>query len=210
MRILSRAAGLALALMGAAYAQDAVFVKSALVGASGTKVTAVDLIVSNNGVTIRSKDTAPSVILDLPYTSISNLGYTFSDQSRLWLAPLLGVSALFLKGQSHWLVIDSSTGAAKGPTVLRLAKSEYLAVVASLTARSGKRVEMLAPGSTLLDPTAGSHDEDHIVPFPVDQVRPALKSAMEDCYCKASKSKPDRLECTRGLRPPTQLAAAKS
>jgi hypothetical protein len=209
MRTIPPAAALTLALLGVASAQDAVFFKSALVGASGAKVTPVELTVSNNGVTIRSKDKTPSVILDLPYSSITNLGYTFGKQGRAWLLPVMGVSALFLKGESHWLVIDSNAEGVKGPTVLRLNKTEYLDVVATLTARSGKRVEMLAPGSTLLDPTAGSHDEDRVIPFPIDQVRAALKPAMEDCYCKVSSSKPGRLECARGLRPPDSIGGSE-
>jgi hypothetical protein len=210
MRIISRAASLALVLVSVSCAQDAVFDKSALVGASGTKTTPVDLIISNTGVTVRSKGPTPSVILDLPYSSISNLGYTFVEQGKAWLAPLMGLSALFIKGQSHWLVIDSNAaGAPSGKTVLKLGKTEYLEVVAALTARSGKRVEMLAPGSTLVDPTLGSHDEDQIVPFPVDQVRAALKPAMEHCYCKVSKSKGDRLECGRGLRPPDSIGGSE-
>jgi hypothetical protein len=122
----------------------------------------------------------------------------------------MGVSALFIKGQSHWLVIETTPGEAKGPTVLRLAKSEYREVVAALTARSGKRVEMLAPGSTLVDPTVGSHDEDQIIPYPIDQVRAALKPAMEHCFCKVSNSKPGRLECTRGVRPPDAIGGSEA
>jgi hypothetical protein len=122
----------------------------------------------------------------------------------------MGVSALFIKGQSHWLVIESSAGAVNGTTVLRLDKTEYREVVAALTARSGKRVEMLAPGSTLVDPTVGSHDEDQIILFPIDQVRTALKTAMEHCFCKVSKSKGDRLVCTRGLRPPDSIGGGEA
>jgi len=209
MKIIPRATGLALVLVSVSCAQDAIFVKSDLVGASGTKTTPVDLVVSNTGVTIRSKGTAPSVILDLPYSSINSLGYTYVEHRKAWLAPLIGVSALFIKGQSHWLVIESNAGAANGKTALRLSKTEYREVVAALTARSGKRVEMLAPGSTLVDPTVGSHDEDQIVPFPIDQVRVALKPAMESCLCKVSKSKEDRLECSRGLRPHDSIGGSE-
>ena len=186
------------------------FVKSALIGASGEKTTAVDLVVSNTGVTIRGKDKTSSAILDLPYNSITSLGYTIADKSRFLLTPLLGPAALFMKGQSHWLVIESTAPAVKGPTVLRLDKTEYVAVVAALTARSGKKVEMLAPGSTLVDPTAGSHDEDQVIPFPIDQVRPALKTAMEACGCKVGKSKASRVECTRGLRPANAIGGGES
>jgi hypothetical protein len=209
MRIVSRAASLALVLVSITCAQDAIFDKSALVGASGAKTTPVDLTVSNTGVAIRSKGKTPSVILDLPYSSINSLSYTFLDQGRAWLTPVMGPAALFIKGQSHWLVIESNAGAVNGRTVLRLGKTEYREVVAALTARSGKRVEMLAPGSTLVDPTVGSHDENQIVPFQIDQVRAALKPAMEHCFCKVSKSKEDRLECNRGLKPPDSIGGSE-
>ena len=118
MRIIPRAAALALVLLGVSCAQDAIFDKSVLMGASGAKAAApVDLIVSNTGVTIRSKDNTPSVILDLPYSSIRSLGYTFVDQGKVFLFPVMGVPALFLKGQSHWLVIESSAGTGNGTTV---------------------------------------------------------------------------------------------
>ena len=94
-------------------------------------------------------------------------------------------------------------------TVLRLDKTEYREVVAALTARSGKRVEMLAPGSTLIDPTVGSHDEDRVMPFPIDQVRAALKPAMEHCFCKVSDPKLDRVRCTRSIRPVDSIGGSE-
>jgi hypothetical protein len=208
--VILRAAGVALVFLSVSWAQDAVFDKSALIGASGAKTTPVDLVVSNTGVTIRTKNKTPSVIFDLPYSSITNFGYAFAEAGKGWLLPVLGPAALFIKGQSHWLVIESSAGTPASATVLRLDKREYLQVVAVLTARSGKRVEMLAPGSTLVDPTAGSHDEDQIVPFPIDQVRTALKPAMEHCFCKVSNSKADRITCGRGLRPPDSIGGAET
>lgn len=208
-RIFSRAAVLALILLNVLWGQDAIFDKAALVGASGAKTSPVNLIVSNAGITISSKGKTPSVILDLPYNSITNLGYAFVEQGKSWLFPVMGMPALFIKGQTHWLVIESKGGTPNRPTVLRLDKKEYLGVVAALTARSGKRVEMLAPGSTLVDPTAGSHDEDHIVPFPADQVRAALKPAMEHCFCKVGRSKEDRITCGRGFRPPDSIGGSE-
>jgi hypothetical protein len=201
MRLIPQVAALALVLSTVSFAQDAIFEKAALLGSGGAKTTPVELVVSNTGVIVRTKDQPTAVVADLPYTSISNLGYAFVDRGRAWLLPVMGPAALFNKGQSHWLVIESNPGTANKPTVLRLDKSEYHEIVAALTARSGKRVEMLAPGSTLIDPTVGSHDEDQIVPFPIDQVRPALKSAMEQCLCKISDSKADRVKCSRRLRP---------
>src|SRR5579883_714081 len=117
MRIILRTAGLALALLANSYAQDAIFLDSALVVGSGAKTTPVDLIVTNQGVTIRSKPNAPPVLLDFPYSSISSLGYTYGERGRLWLAPIMGVSALFIKSQSHWLVIETTADGVKKPTV---------------------------------------------------------------------------------------------
>jgi hypothetical protein len=210
MRIIPRAARLALVFLGVACAQDAIFEKSAWMGASGAKAGPVDLIVSTTGVTIRSRDTKPPVILDLPYSSIKSLGYTFVDQGKAFLFPVMGIPALFVKGQSHWLVIESSAGTGNGTTVLRLDKKEYREVIAALTAKSGKHVEMLAPGSTLVDPTIGSHDEDQIVAYPIDRVRAALKPAMEHCFCKVSKSKPGRVECNRAFRPPDSIGGGEA
>jgi hypothetical protein len=210
MRIIPRAVGLALVLLSVSCAQDAIFDKSVLMGASGAKAGPVDLIVSNTGMTILDRDTTTPVTLDIPYSSIKSLGYTYVDQGKAFLFPIMGISALFVKGQSHWLVIELSGGTANGTTVLRLDKKEYREIIAALTAKSGKRVEMLAPRSTLVDPTAGSHDEDQIVPFPIDQVRAALKLAMEDCFCKVSKSKPGRLECGRAFRPHDSIGGGEA
>jgi hypothetical protein len=209
MRAIPRAAYLAFILLSASFAQDAVFEKSELMGASSPKTTSVELVVTNTGVTIRSKGQVPSVIQEIPYSSVNNLGYTFVDRGKSWMIPIMGPSALFIKGQTHWLVIESTAGAAKTSTVLRLDKAEYREVIAALTARSGKRVEMLAPGSTLVDPTIGSHDEDHVVPFPIDQVRAAIKPAMERSFCKVSGSKQDRIQCTRGFRPPNLIGGGE-
>src|SRR6266516_7095164 len=131
MRIIPRAAGLALVLLSVSCAQDAIFARSAWMGASGVKTTPVGLVVSNTGVTIRSKDKTPSVILDLPYSSINNLGYTYVEHGKAPLLPVIGLSALFIKGQSHWLVIESSGGPGNRPTVLRLDKTEFREVIAA-------------------------------------------------------------------------------
>jgi hypothetical protein len=209
MTTILRIASLALAVTGVSFAQDAIFTKSALVGPSGSKTTPVKLIISNTGVTVQSNDKTPSVIIDLPYSSINNLGYTFTEHGKVFMLPVMGPAALFIKGDSHWLVIEGTTGTSNGKTVLRLDKTEYREVVAALTAKSGKRVEMLAPGSTLVDPTIGSHDEDQMVPFPIDPVGAALKSAMGSCNCKVSTSKVGHMECSRALRPPDSIGGAE-
>jgi hypothetical protein len=73
-------------------------------------------------------------------------------------------------------------------------------VILTLNARSGKRVEVLDPTSTLLDPTVGSEDVDEIMPFRIGQVMAALKPAMEGMQCTVGKETSDLIECSRGLR----------
>ena len=68
--------------LGVSCAQEAIFDKSLLMRPSGAKTEPVDLIVSDTGVTIRTKDTAFPVILDLPYRSINSLGYTFGSSEK--------------------------------------------------------------------------------------------------------------------------------
>lgn len=210
MRTLPWAVALALLLLRVSCAQDAMFNKSGLITAGVGKLTPVDLIISDVGVIIRSKGNMASVVLDLPYSAITKMGYASVDQRKASLVPLIGVTALFLKGQSHWLVIESSHGAEKGKTVLRLDKTEYLSVVGALTSRSGKPVELIAPGSAKVDPTAGSHDEDETVPFPIDRVLAEVKPAMEQYSCKVGKSDASRIECTRGLRPPDGIGGSET
>ena len=202
MRIIRRTAGLALVLLSISWAEQAIFDKSTLIATGGAKPTPVSLIISDVGVTIRSKAKTASVIFDLPYGIINKIRYGYLDQRKASLLPLIGITALFIKGQSHWLVIESTAGSVNDTTVLRLDKTEYRDVLAALNSKSGKDVEMLAPGNTLVDPTIGSHDEDETVPFHIDQVIAALKPAMEQYSCKVGKTKTNRVECHRGLRPP--------
>jgi hypothetical protein len=57
-------------------------------GASSSKTTSVELVVTNTGVTIRSKGQVSSVVQEIPYSSVNNLGYTFVDRGKSWNGPL--------------------------------------------------------------------------------------------------------------------------
>lgn len=158
--------------------------------------------------TIQGKHgTAPN--LDLQYTAIDKVGYTFLDRRRVGLIPIFGVSAVLMKGQSHWLVVESG-GAQRKQLVLRLDKSEFRVVIAALNSRSGKRVEVLDDSSNPVDPTIGSRDEDETVPVQIDRVADALKFSMERYGCKIGKSRQDRIECRRGLRPQGGVGGGES
>ncbi|MGA2275330.1 MAG: hypothetical protein ABSH00_17390 [Bryobacteraceae bacterium] len=213
MRTLLHVCGLVLVLLGVASAEDLIFKKSKVTTAAGQRETPVDLIVSDHGVTVRGKS-GTSVNTELPYSAIGKISYAFIDQRRLELAPLLGLSAAFTRRLSHWLVIESGTPVALRSTVLRLDKTEYREIISALNSRSGKRVEVLEPHNTVLDPTAGSHDEDETVPFRIDAVFAALKPAMESVGCKVGRSTSGHVECKRGphlkgpLRPGGELITA--
>jgi hypothetical protein len=210
MRVLLNVCGLAVLLLGIASAGDATFEKSKLTVSAGAKETAVDLIVSDHGVTVRGRAGA-SVFLELPYSGIGRISYAFINSRRPELWPLLGLAVALTKGQSHWMVIETGTAATPQSTILRLDKTEYQDVISALNARSGKRVEVLEPSSRVLDPTKGSHDEDETVPFQIDTVLAALKPAMESVACKVGRATANHIECKRGphlkgpLRPGGEL-----
>jgi len=207
MKIILQSAGLLLTILSISYADNATFTKSLLIK-TGAKPLPVELSVSDAGVTIQSKDNKTPLTLDFPYGVIKKLGYTFGDHGKLWLLPVMGASALAVRGQSHWLIIESSI-AGDERTILHLDKSEYSGVVAALTAKSGRSVEMLAPGSTLIDPTAASHDEDQSVPFPMDHVLATLKLVMEQYSCKPGKPNHNQIECTRRIVPPDHIGGGE-
>jgi hypothetical protein len=201
VRAILRALTLSLLFLPASGAEDAVFEKSILTATGGSKPTPVHLIISEAAVSIQGK-TNRTAIVELPYGAITKISYTFMERRRASLVPVYGISALLLKGQSHWLVIESSGGSSDGrPTVLRLDKREYRGVIAALNSKSGKRVEVLDPGSALADPTIGSKDQDEIVPFRVDQALAAIEPAMEQYSCKIRKRNGNRTECKRSLIP---------
>ena len=207
-KTLLRTACLVFTLLRISCADDAVFEKSILIKSDNATPTPVDLIVSDAGLAIRGKGNRP-VITDFPYAKIKKLGYTFLNQRRDALMPLLGVTAHFLKGQSHWLVIEPAAGGSDSEIVLRLDKTEFSGVITALEAKSGKPVEMLAPG-TLVDPTKTSADEDETVPFLSNQVLAAVKGAMTMYSCKLGKSKPNRVDCSRMFRPPDGIGGGET
>lgn len=181
-------------------ADDAVFRKASLGSSIKHKLTPVRLTLSDTSLQILGKGgSGPN--FEIAYTDVTRLAYGFLDRRRVMEGIAIAWVLALTKSQSHWLLIEAGGPTAPKTTVLRLDKSEFRAVIATLNARSGKHVEVLDPDNTSLDPTAGSHDEDATVPFPMEQVVTSLKAAMESVGCKVNqKQTKARIECYRGLR----------
>ncbi|HLH16726.1 MAG TPA: hypothetical protein VKX45_05880 [Bryobacteraceae bacterium] len=221
IRGLLACAGLGCALLLAparGRAEDQTFSKCALAAVEKLDEIPVEVTISDSAISIRNRTKHPGRIqvvarkpdppvdIQIPYAAIGRLSYAPLDRRRvasgapgLLLTGVAGLAAGMTMTQTHWLVIERTPGDPSGVTLLRLDKTEYRTVIAVLDAKSGKHVEVLGPGATFVDPTIGSHDEDRTFPFPVDQVRKALKEGMEAVACRIEKDKPAEIECHRPL-----------
>lgn len=188
------------------YAEDLVFPKTRLSSPNGVQETAVTLTITDSALVIgnahnpRSKSGAEqAVALEIPFSTIVRIRYGLTDRRRVLEGIALTPWLMFAKEQSHWLVIEHGAGTPPQPTLLRLHKNEFQGVIAVLNARAGKPVEVLDPGSSVVDPTVGSFDVDAVLPFSSDQVFAALKASMEGFGCRTGKLSKGRMECHRGL-----------
>jgi hypothetical protein len=189
----SIAAALALATVG--QAKDRIF--ETKLCANDSKEIAVDLTVGATALVIRrqTKDAQPT---EIPYSTVTRLGYGFTNHRRIAEALVGGLAALAVTSPlRHWLVVESNAGNERQVTLFRLRKTEYSDIIAELNAKSGKHVEFIARESTELDPTKGSRDTDEVVPFPMDRVVAGLKPAMETVACKVKRQALNQVSCSR-------------
>jgi len=190
---------LAVALVAPLAAADVTFARTKLTAASDLKESRVTLALSDSAVLIQGKN-AGSAATQIPYSTITKVGYAFTDRRRVTEGIIIAPVLALTKSQSHWMVIESASGDAPLVTILRLDKSEYRSVIAAMNARSGKRVEVLDSTSTYVVPTVGSSNVDETVPFAFDRVMEALKPSMEAMQCKPFKVRKDGMECRRRVR----------
>jgi hypothetical protein len=141
---------------------------------------------------------------EIPYSSIDSLSYEVAARHRvgegaglMMLSPGTGLVLMATKTKSHWLDIQYHDGDVKQLTILRLDKSEYKDVIATLETRTGKHIGTLDSNRSEFNPTAGSKDVDEVVPFQRAAVASAIKSAMESVGCDVKKAGADHLECKR-------------
>jgi hypothetical protein len=178
-------------------AQDVTFNKTRYSSVKNPKEEYVALTITESKILIKGKQTN-AIDLEIPYSSIDSLSYEVAVRHRVAEGAALGSLLLMTtKTKSHWLDIEYHEGGAKETTILRLDKSEYEKVLATLGAKSGKQIAMLNANTSPLNPTAGSKDMDELVPFPMDAVAAALKPAMESMGCNVTHTTSNHIECKR-------------
>jgi hypothetical protein len=184
-------------------ADDVTFHKSRYSSAKEPREADVSLTITDSKMLIRGTK-ENGLKIEIPYSSIDSMAYEVAARHRVGegagvalLSPGAGFVLMATKTKSHWLDIDYHEGEVKQLTILRLDKSEYKDVIATLEARTGKRIGTLDSNHSEFNPTAGSKDVDTVVPYRRDAVASAIKSAMEGMGCDVKKAKADRLECKR-------------
>jgi hypothetical protein len=198
---------LILMLVPAGMAQDVTFSKTKYSSVKQPKEADVDLSISDSKVSIKGQKVskkATAINMEIPYSSIDAISYELATRHRVAegaavMALSLGAGAVLMatKTKSHWLAIEHHQGDAKEITILRLDKSEYGKVIAALEAKSGKHIATLDSKTSSLNPTAESKDMDTVIPFRMEKVATALKSAMESEGCMVTDATASRVECKR-------------
>jgi hypothetical protein len=184
-------------------AQQTTFNKSKYSSAKQSKEVDVSLSITDSNIQIKAKK-GTAIDTDIPFANIDSLSYEFAQRHRVAegaavMVLSLGAGAVLMatKTKSHWLAIEYHNGDTKDEAVLQLDKSEYKEIVATLEAKTGKKVETRDAKTSELNPTAESKDMDELVPFAMDKVIAALKPAMEAEGCNVKEEKADRIVCKR-------------
>lgn len=183
-------------LAPAGRAQDVAFSKTRYSSVKQPKEADVVLTITDSKILIKGEK-ADGIDLEIPYSTIDSMTYEVAARHRTEIIGISPAMALALKTKSHWLDIEYHQGDSKQLTTLRLDKSEYQEVIATLEARTGKHIAALDSKKSPLNPTAGSKDMDELVPFRMDAVAAAMKPAMESVGCNVTEATAKRLECKR-------------
>jgi hypothetical protein len=187
----------ALTLVPASSAQSLTFNKTRYSSLKQPKEAGVVLTITDSKILVNSKE-ADGIALEIPFSSIDTMSYEVAARHRVTEGAMLGSLLLMTtKTKSHWLDIEYREGDAKQLTTLRLDKSEYQQVIATLEAKTGKKIATLNANTSAFNPTAGSKDMDEVIPFPMEAVAAALKFAMESMNCKVEHETAREIECKR-------------
>ena len=185
------------------HAQDVIFNKTKYSSVKQPKESGVALTITESKMVIRGKK-ENGVSAEIPFASIDAMSYELSARHRvaegasvMLLSPGVGAVMMATKTKSHWLNVEYHDATAKQEMVLRLDKSEYEKVLATLEARTGKPIARLDSKTSALNPTANSKDVDETVAFQKDAVAAALKPAMESVGCKVTDENAKHIECKR-------------
>ena len=196
----------ALALSQVGRADEVTFSKSRYSSVKLRREVDVRLTLTDSKILIDAKKTkkGSEVNLEIPFSSIDGVTYEIASRHRtgegasvMLLSLGAGAVVMATKTKSHWLDIEYHEGDTKQLTVLRLDKSEYEQVLATLEARTGKHIKRIDAKNSNLNPTAMSKDVDEVVPFKMDAVVAAVKPAMESMGCNVTEAKGSHVLCKR-------------
>ncbi len=197
---------LILALVPAVLAEELAFNKTKYSSVKQPKEADVNLSITGSKILIEGKGKrAKGIDIEIPFLSVDSMSYEFATRHRVGeglgvMAVSLGAGAIVMatKTKSHWLVIEHHEDESRQVTVLRLDKSEYKDVIATLEERTGKHIAVVNSKTSPLNPIAGSKDMDEVIPFGKAKVAAAVKSAMETEGCNVTNATDGRIECKRG------------
>jgi hypothetical protein len=186
-----------LAFVPPGIAQDVTFSKTRYSSVKQPKEADVALTVTDSKILIKGKE-ANGIALEIPFSSIDSMSYEVATRHRVAEGAMLGSLLLMTtKTKSHWLDIEYHEGDAKQLTTLRLDKSEYKEVIATLESKTGKQIATLNSNTSAFNPTAGSKDMDEVIAYPMDAIAAALKPAMESVACNVTHTTANHIECKR-------------
>jgi hypothetical protein len=169
---------------------EANFSKSKLVTLKDREqnVVDVDLRFSNSQLLVMKRGKS-EVLMQIPYNSIRSISYEYAERHRIEEALVLPTPIMLTKNRSHWLAVSHDQGIV---TVFRLHKDEFMDIISTFEAKTGKSVELRGDKGGLANPTAGSKNVDQIVPYRVEKIFPELKPAMEKYNCYIKKEQPEK------------------
>ena len=137
-----------LSLNSLGFAEDTSFNKCKLADAKGKQADAQLLLSdTDKNLVIRVSDRE---LVTIPYENLDKFSYDYTKKHRITQGAIvmiasLGAGAIVMltKSKSHWLYIDYHEQNTPKSVVLRLDKSDYQKVIASIKAHTGKDVQML-------------------------------------------------------------------
>lgn len=134
------------------FAEETSFSSCKLADAKGKQAEArLSLSDNNKNLIIAVTDRA---LVTIPYENLDKFSYEFTKKHRITegaivMVASLGAGAIVMmtKSKSHWLYIDYHEQNVSKSIVLRLDKSDYQKVIASIKQHTGKDVQMLGDTS---------------------------------------------------------------
>jgi hypothetical protein len=159
---------------------------------------------SSDRITVSEKKTS-KITMEIPYTSITKAFYEPSSRHRVAEGAAVGMLSLgtglvvmTTKTKSHWLAIDYSEQSRNRTAILHIGKDVYADIINAIESRTGKKVEMLQGESVnRIAVTQDSKNVDKVVDFNINDVRAAVKHAMEEYQCSICNERENEIECKR-------------